>query len=557
MSQLQNIICANCGATNRATARFCRQCRAPLHAPDQESIPLQTPLVSPETIRLPDDSKAPFAERATRRLDGAMGLAALPEGALIGKYEVRQLFPAQPGINSYLVVDEQNQFSVMFEAENREQWAGEKRLFDSRLAHPAIAPLVDVFEQVQYDDQPRAYLVTEYPLVPLAQLGAPKEFDVLSWGAQLAAGLAYLHDNKLAHGSVQPASIVMSGNKQVKWWNLAGAQPLTPELRDWEVLELAKALYQLTASPGQFAPAWSPTAAQVFAHAFAQDPRQRYHDARAFAADLENAINALRHPQGITFDVGRITDVGRARELNEDALTTIDALQSVQQGSQAIGLFVVADGMGGATAGEVASKMVVQVLARQTLANVFDPHFTAQPANLDYGAILKAAVEQANAEIFRARDAARTDMGSTVVAALVIGNQAHIVNVGDSRAYLIAPDRIEKITKDHSLVQAFVDRKEIGEDDVYTHPQRNFILRNVGDKPQVQADLFTRAFEPGQYLLLCSDGLWEMVYPKSRLHEIITRAPSVQEACKQLVDAANNNGGDDNITVVLVKFESA
>jgi len=557
MSQSQNITCANCGATNRATARFCGQCRAPVQVPEQKTVTLAPPPPSPETLRLSDDPKAPFAERATRHLDGAIGFAALPEGAIIGKYEVRQLFPAQPGINSYLVGDEQNQFSVMFEAENLEQWAGEKRLFDLHLAHPAIAPLVDMFEQAQYDNQPRAYLVTEYPMAPLAQLGALKEFDVLSWGAQLAGGLAYLHDNNLAHGNVQPASIVMSGNKQVKLWNLAGTQPLTPELRDWDVLQLAKALYQLVTPSGQASLAWSPTAAQVFAHAFAQDPRQRYHDARAFAADLENAINALRHPQGITFVVGRITDVGRARELNEDALVTIDALQSIQQGSQEIGLFVVADGMGGAAAGEVAGKMVTQVLARQVLANVFNQHFAAQPANLDYGAILKAAVEQANTEVFRARDAARTDMGSTVVAALVIGNQAHIVNVGDSRAYLIAPDHIEKITKDHSLVQAFVDRKEIGEDDVYTHPQRNFILRNVGDKPQVQADLFTRTFEPGQFLLLCSDGLWEMVYPKSRLHEIVTRAPSVPDACKQLVDAANQNGGDDNITLVLVKFESA
>ncbi|MEW5718042.1 MAG: Stp1/IreP family PP2C-type Ser/Thr phosphatase, partial [Chloroflexota bacterium] len=445
---------------------------------------------------------------------------------------------------------------VMFEAENPEQWAKEKRLFESRIAHPAIAPLIDVFEQAQYDNQPRAYLVTEYPMVPLAQLGAPSEFNVLAWGAQLAGGLAYLHDNDFAHGNVQPASLVMTENKQVKLWNLADTRALTPELRDWDILQLAKALYQFAMPSGQAVPMLSPDATQVFERAFAQDPRQRYHDARTFADDLENALNALRHPKGITCSVGRITDVGQKRELNEDAFVTLDLLQAVQQGSQSIGLFVVADGMGGAVAGEVASKMVTQVMARHVLTHVFNPQFSAQPARLDYGAILQAAVEQANAEIYQMRSAARTDMGSTVVAALVIGNRAHIVNVGDSRAYLIAPDHIEKITKDHSLVQAFVDRNEIGEDDVYTHPQRNFILRNVGDKAQVQVDSFAHTFEPGQYLLLCSDGLWEMVYPKSRLHEIVTRAPSAQEACKELVNAANKNGGDDNITIVLVKFEA-
>ena len=555
MNQSPTIPCPNCGALNRATARFCNQCREPLQVPEPTTVP-SAPPASPETLRLADDPKATFAERPTRRLDGAEGFAALPEGALVGKYEVRQLFPSQPGINSYLVADEQNQVYVMFEAENPAQWSGEKRLFEAQLTHPAIATLVDVFEQVPYGTQPRAYLVTEYPLVPLTQLGAPKEFDVLTWGVQLAEGLAYLHDHQLAHGTVQASSIVMSGTQQVKWWNLAGVQPLTPEWRTHEVLELAKILYQLLTPPGQTAPACSPATAQVFARAFAQDSRQRYPDARTLAADLQNVINALRHPPGITLVVGRLTDVGRVRELNEDAFVTLEAMHAVQQGSQALGLFVVADGMGGAAAGEVASKMVTQVMAHHIAANVFTPHFAPSASQLDYGAILIAAVEQANKAIFEARSRARSDMGSTLVAALVVGNQAYIVNVGDSRAYRIASDGIEKITKDHSLVQALVDRKEIGEDDVYTHPQRNFILRNVGDKLQVKADLFTHTFQPGEYLLLCSDGLWEMVYPKQRLHEIVTRAPSVQQACQQLVEAANQNGGDDNITVILVKFES-
>lgn len=556
MSQLQMITCPNCGTPNRATARFCGSCRTPLEVSEQKTLPLPpAPPTSPETIRLPDESKTPFAERTTRRLDEVASFAALPDGAIIGKYEVRQTFPAQPGINSYLIADAQSQFSVMFEAENVEQWASEKHLFDARIEHPAIAKLVDVFEQVQYENQPRAYLVTEYPMSPLAQIGALGEYDLLAWSAQLAQGLAFLHDHNLAHSNIQASSIVVTGNKQVKLWNLANVRPLTPELRAWDVYQLAYTLYQAAIPAERQAPTLSPTTTQVFARARAQDARQRYQDARAFASDLDNALNALRRPEGVTLVVGRMTDVGQKRELNEDALLTIDLAQFVQQGSQAIGLFVVADGMGGAAAGEVASKMVTDAITRHVLANTFAQHVAAQPANLDYGAIIKGAVEQANRDVFQTRSAAHNDMGSTMVAALVVGNQAYIVNVGDSRAYLIAPDRIEKITKDHSLVQAFVDRNEIGEDDVYTHPQRNFILRNVGDKAQVQTDLYTRAFEPGQYLLLCSDGLWEMVYPKNRLHEIVTNAPSAQEACKRLIDAANKNGGDDNITVVLVKFE--
>lgn len=565
-----NIICPRCGTANRAGAKFCAQCRNPLEMPEQKTehlmpppppeqntVPLPPPPEHSKTSKLADD-KTPLAERPTQRLDEPTGFADLPVGALIaGKYEVRQLFSAQAGVNSYLVSDAQNNFGVLFEAEKPDYWAGEKKLFDLKIAHPNIATLGDVFEEVQYAEQARGYLLTEYPMSPLTQLGAPNEFDLLSWGKQLAEALAYLHDHHLAHGNLQQAgSIVVTGNKQVKLWNLAATREVTPEGQMFDVFKLAQTLWQIIAPNGQPVVALSPATHQIFARALG-DQRQRYPDARTFIADADNALNLLRHPQGITLTVGRATDVGIKRELNEDALLTIDLAQFVQQGSQTLGLFVVADGMGGAAAGEVASKMVTQAMARYVLQNVFPQRVAEPPANLDYKTIIKNAAEQANADVFKARSAARTDMGSTLVAALVVGNQAYLVNVGDARAYMIAPDRAEKITKDHSLVQAFVDRNEIGEDDVYTHPQRNFILRNVGDKATVQADTFTQAFEPGQYLLLCSDGLWEMVYPKKRLHEIVTNAPSVNEACKQLIEAANAHGGDDNITVVLVKFEAA
>jgi len=577
MNPTQSTInCPRCGASNRASAKFCGTCQTPLQnvqpsptasptapeatpapPPSPETMPLAPTLTaSSETKKLADD-KTPFVERATRRLDDATGFADLPVGALIaGKYEVRQLFSAQAGVNSYLVADAQSNFSVLFEAEKPDYWAGEKKLFELNIAHPNIATLGDVFEEIQYGDQPRGYLLTEYPMSPLTQLGAPNEYDLLSWGKQLAEALAYLHDHNLAHGNVQKTgSIVVTGSKQVKLWNLAETRPLTPEARMFDVFKLAQTLVQLVAPNGQLAIALSPATQQIFTRALG-DQRQRYPDARAFIADLDNALNLLRHPQGITLTVGRMTDVGRKRELNEDALVTIDLAQFVQQGSQAVGLFVVADGMGGAAAGEVASKLVTQAMARSVLQNVFPQRVSEPPANLDYKTLVRKAAEQANEDVFKARSAARTDMGSTLVAALVVGNQAYLVNVGDARAYLIAPDRIEKITKDHSLVQAFVDRKEIGEDDVYTHPQRNFILRNVGDKATVQADTFVQSFNPGEYLLLCSDGLWEMVYPKKRLQEIVLNAPSVREACQQLIDAANAHGGDDNITVVLVKFEA-
>jgi protein phosphatase len=295
---------------------------------------------------------------------------------------------------------------------------------------------------------------------------------------------------------------------------------------------------------------------QIFQRALAQDPRLRYPDARAFGADLQQVMERLRHPTNVTTMVGRLSDVGLQRELDEDALLTIEITQFTHTGSQIVGLYAVADGMGGASAGEVASRMVTETLAREVTKNILMPRFATPGGETDYGAILKAAAEQANTEIHNIRMQARTDMGSTLVAAALVGNKAYIINVGDSRAYVISQNGIQKITKDHSLVQALADRGQIAEAEIRTHPQRNFIMRNVGDKPQLQVDLFPVTMETGQYLLLCCDGLWEMVQDEE-IRRIVVESKDPQDACRKLIDAANAAGGEDNITCVLVRVDNA
>lgn len=558
------IFCPHCGNKLKQGVRFCSRCGEPLGQPVVSSVQPAGPAPQHEALthKLPDASKLPFAERPTVRLEQTTGFAALPVGAVVGtaanqRYEIRQVFDAKPGLNSYLAVDEQGQLCALFEAADTKQFDRERYLIEQRMSHSALVTLLSAFSEIPYEEQSRAYLVTEYPLAPITGLGTLAEIDALRWGAQLAEGLAFLHDRGLAHGNIQPASLIVSNNL-VKLWNLATISQLSPELRDRDIYQLAYTLWHLATPPGQSAPTLSPAAALVFQREFSRDPKQRYQDARAFAADLQKAIDALRRPAGINIVVGRMTDVGIKRELNEDALLTIEAAEFIQTGNQVVGLYAVADGMGGAAAGEVASKMVTQTLARRVLSDLLTPRFAAQPAaEPDYGALLKSAAEQANTEIFRARQVARSDMGSTLVAALVVGNQAYVINIGDSRAYLIARGKIEQITEDHSLVWALVKRGDLSREDIYTHPQRNFILRNVGDKPQVQADLFTRALEPDQCLLLCSDGLWEMVRDPDLLRIVIENVANPQAACRALVEAANANGGDDNITCVLVRFESA
>ena len=267
-------------------------------------------------------------------------------------------------------------------------------------------------------------------------------------------------------------------------------------------------------------------------------------------------VSETRRATNITTLVGRLSDVGLKRELDEDALLTTEMTQFAQAGGQVIGLYAVADGMGGASAGEVASKMVTETMAREVTQKIFVSRLASPGVELDYSGILKAAIEQANADVLSARTHAHTDMGSTVVAALLVGSQAYIANVGDSRAYLIARDTITQITRDHSLVRELAERGAIAEAEMRTHPHRNCILRNVGNKPKVLVDLYQVEMAPGQSLLLCCDGLWEMMLDE-QIRDIVNRHPNPQDACRELILVANENGGDDNITCVLIRVESA
>jgi serine/threonine protein phosphatase PrpC len=163
-------------------------------------------------------------------------------------------------------------------------------------------------------------------------------------------------------------------------------------------------------------------------------------------------------------------------------------------------------------------------------------------------------VERANEVvrgIARAKPAEAADTGSTVTMAVIQGSMACVANVGDSRTYLYRAGQLTPITRDHSVVASLAAAGMIGPEEIYTHPQRNLIYRSLGNKPEVEVDIFRQALQPGDRLLLCSDGLWEMVRDP-QMAEIMGKAPSPQAACQQLIEAANANGGEDNIAAVVV-----
>ncbi len=232
-----------------------------------------------------------------------------------------------------------------------------------------------------------------------------------------------------------------------------------------------------------------------------------------------------------------ITDIGLHRKMNQDFYYS-----SEYPVGNLPNLFIVADGMGGHNAGEYASKHTIEVMASVVESSL---HIVTED-------ILKEAIEKANEELIwqAAQDLSMWGMGTTVVAAVIADGWVHVANVGDSRLYLINRD-IRQITRDHSYVAEMVRRGEIAKEASRTHPDRNIITRAVGVTREIDIDFFEEKIRPGDKILLCSDGLTNMVEDEE-IQKIAAGHKSTAEAAVRLIETANRNGGRDNITVVII-----
>jgi protein phosphatase len=229
------------------------------------------------------------------------------------------------------------------------------------------------------------------------------------------------------------------------------------------------------------------------------------------------------------------TDVGRQRQSNEDSYV------------ESSPLFGVADGMGGARAGEVASRIAVETLADREVANG-DESTGAEER-------LASIARVANQRIYELAqsDESRSGMGTTLTAVLVEDGTIVAGHVGDSRLYCLRDDHLERLTRDHSLVEELVRRGELEPEEAKDHPQRSIITRALGPEPEVEVETFTSPGRDGDVYLLCSDGLTTMV-SEERVAEILREAESLEVAAAALVREANEAGGRDNITVVLFRL---
>jgi protein phosphatase len=275
----------------------------------------------------------------------------------------------------------------------------------------------------------------------------------------------------------------------------------------------------------------------------------------------------------LKLEAAALTDPGRRRSINEDR-----AWSQVYEASEgeAVGLFVLCDGIGGYLGGENASHWAVEAI-KQELSDLFcppDPRATVllSPGEIEAAAAgastresvtrklenrVRLAVQKANQVVYeyaRKRPERGSDAGTTISMGLLVGERAVFANVGDSRAYVMRCGHLEQITQDHSLVATLVASHQIKPEDVFTHPQRNLIYRSLGHKPEVQVDTFVQQVGPGDALVFCSDGLWEMLPDTDRMAHLAQAAGSAQAACGQLVAAANAAGGEDNIGVIVVRI---
>ncbi len=266
---------------------------------------------------------------------------------------------------------------------------------------------------------------------------------------------------------------------------------------------------------------------------------------------IKVAANKFEPPQII---VGCGQSVGKQRELNEDSLLTFTSTISGNSGSTPFGLYIVADGMGGHQYGEVASNAAIRTIAGQVMRK-FHPYLfnlPSTPLDESLQEIMQSAINEAQRVVLKEAPGS----GTTVTAALVVGQQVTIAHVGDSRGYMIYQDgRMETVTRDHSLVRRLEELGQITASEAAVHPQRNVLYRALGQGEILEPDITTMPFPQNGYLLLCSDGLWGLVSEED-LRQMTLNAPTLQTACQNMVAAANSAGGPDNITAVLVQVLS-
>src|SRR5512141_132822 len=293
-----------------------------------------------------------------------------------------------------------------------------------------------------------------------------------------------------------------------------------------------------------------------FRRMFGGEPGQR--DEGATTAPLsDQQEQSISHGQNMPFEMQQLIaatgqSVGKQREHNEDSLFALTLTLAGKSQNVPFGLYIVADGMGGHQYGEVASNAAIRVIAGQ-IVRKFHSYLFALPTQQPEES-LQEIMETAVKEAHRAVQKDAPGSGTTLTAALVLGQQVTIGHVGDSRAYaLFSAGRVEQLTHDHSLVKRLEELGHLNKEEAANFPHRNVLIRALGQGENLEVDIFTIPFPRNGTLMLCSDGLWGVI-AEQEIVRALNDSTTLERACQNMVSAANMAGGPDNISVVLVRM---
>lgn len=543
-----DISCPECGQENPAEEAYCTACGAAL----------QSELLPPPLI-------------------------PLTRGTLVADtYAIETVEPFGRE-NRYLAVDTTAAgITVLL----RERASEEAEAFQTLIArtaelkHPAFLIPDRVLIQAE-----RTYLIC--PRVPGCKLsermGRTSEREAVSWGVQLCQALGFLHRRELLCVELPPEGLLLDKEGRVRVTQLDTlvakgevTEPLritdgyaAPEVykpgtlgESADVFAVGALLYSLLVGKRLPVEGWlvqyeipifypekvlSPNLERVLRKALALDPKDRYEHLEALKAAL------LAYNQKSFVRSAWLTDVGQVREHNEDAVLVKEDGRGTVTGDAFTGLYLVSDGMGGAEAGEVASALSIETVAR----HMERIHAEAAPQDeAGWEQCLREAVEAANAAIlaYAKEHPSAAGLGATIVAALLHNQRLTLAWVGDSRIYLWEQGQLQQLSRDHSLVARLVEIGQLTDVEARTHEHRNVLIRSLGSKEQVVVDTISRPLRRGARLLLCSDGLTSHL-EDGAIADILSRHREPFVATSELIVAANAGGGSDNISAVVVFHE--
>jgi serine/threonine protein phosphatase PrpC len=588
------VICRKCGGQNRGGAKFCSSCGADL-SPGPAGPPRAT-------VPLPAEGAAALSQPTTQSMKAGQSLGPLtplPLNSILSH-------PRDPVRRYSIAKAWELEHSIYYDALDLTCPSCQAALsqmppyglcpqcqasLDVVLIHERLLPAGGLHSDAEVEKliqlsagqanilrhrnilqyREHVYIVAEHPGrwgVLVRGRRQRSSDEALAGAAQVGQALAYLHDNGFAHseagGGVSVESlIVVGGGKDVKLSDLSACVPLPTgdvntvrALVNRSVTFLGRLLFYLATNEelSRTSIELAPPALRPFIEGAMQN---QYTSVADMLVDF-SLMPAAQVGRSLKASHGQATHPGQKRERNEDAVVTFTYDKEQDGRTVPIGFYLVADGMGGHDAGDLASRTVNQVVTERIIQIQVLPDLRKSTRKLTQesvpATILSEAIEKANETIVAHGQKANSDLGSTVTAALVIGDVATVANVGDSRTYLLRDGRLEQITQDHSLVARLVDAGVIKPDEVRSHPLRNQIHRCLGNKPSVDVDTFTVQLRQDDRLILCSDGLWEMV-PDAEIKRIVEGARSPQKASDELIEAANRAGGKDNIAVIVVEIE--